>query len=311
MQKRPSAIKWLLGLMLALAAVYFIPAALAQDAFVIQADKLDLSKLGDSAYVQDRLSAGTQYIRVTYALNGSAQVRLHVARSDTGSVVLDKDYGTVTGTFRSDDVYLKYSSSATIPYTITLSVGGEEITFPFYRKLMLLKNNTASTFGVRIKTLDRGLTDAWTMATPLDLAEIAALPGGVKRIDLCASNMYVVGSVSVRVRDGALRVSMQLAEGTGYEVIEEHLYLITNPSQWDSVDPKRTSLTEYEVGVDIPLQDNLPDVRYVVLYLPMKLTYDPNGLERFSYDTQNDPELIRELEIWDEMKEIEKQDSVG
>jgi hypothetical protein len=59
------------------------------------------------------------------------------------------------------------------------------------------------------------------------------------------------------------------------------------------------------------LQDNLPDTRYVVLYLPVKLTYDPNGLEHFSYDPENDPELIRELEIWNEMKELEKQDSVG
>ena len=238
-------------------------------------------------------------------------MRLNVARADTSSVVVDKDYGMVHGNFRSDDIYLKYSGSGTVPYTITLTVGEETISFPFYRRLMLLKNNTACTFGVRIKTLDSSLTDAWTMATPLDLTEIAALPGGTKRIDLCASNMYVIGTVSVRVREGALRVSMQLTEGTGYEISDQHLYLITSPSQWDSVDPKQTSLAEYETGVDIPLADNLPDARYVVLYLPVKLTYDPNGLERFSYDPEKNPELVRELEIWNEMKELEKQDSVG
>ena len=306
-----SVFKWLPGLILALAAICFIPAALAQDAFVIPADKLNLNKLNNSEYVNEHLSAGTQYIRVTYALGGEAEVRLNVKRADTGSVVVDKDYGMVAGNFRSDDIYLKYSGSGTIPYTITLTINDETVSFPFYRRLMLLKNNTACTFGVRIKTLDHSLTDAWPMATPLDLEEIAALPGGTKRIDLCASNMYVIGTVSVRVREGALRVSMQLMDDTGYEIIDQHLYLIPSPSQWDTIDPKLTSLSEYETGVDIPIADNLPDTRYVVLYLPVKLTYDPNGLERFSYDPEKDPELIRELEIWDTMKELEKQGSVG
>ena len=303
--------KWLAGLFLLLTALLVIPAALAQDAFVIQVDKLDMSRLGDNEYVQEHLSAATQYIRVSCALDGAKQVRLQVVRADTGGVVLDKNYGQVSGTFRSGDIYLKYSGSTTISYTITLTAGDKTYTFPFNRKLMMLNKNTACTFGVRIKNLDRSLTDAWTMATPLDLAEIAALPGGGKRIDLCASNMYIIGTVTVRVRDGVLRVSMQLEEDNNFEVEDQHLFLITSPAGWNSVDPKRLEQQEYEIGTDILLEENFKDTQYVVLYMPVKLSYDPNGLHRFSYNLKEDPELLRQLEIWDTMKELEKSASVG
>ena len=308
--------KWLAGLVLLLVAFAAIPAASAQEVFVIQVDKLDMSRLNDSAYVKEHLSAATQYIRIACALEGTKQVRLKVVQKDTGSVVMDKNYGQVSGTFRSGDIYLKFSGSSTIPYTITLTAGNDTYTFPFHRKLVTLKNNTACTFGVRIKSLDKGLTDAWTMATPLDLEEIAALPGGVKRIDLCASNMYIIGTVTVRVRDGALRVSMQLLEDeneeeSSFEIAEQHLFLIASPSEWNSVDPRRLVEQEYEIGTDILLEESLPGTRYVVMYLPVKLSYDPNGLHRFSYNPQEDPELIRELEIWDAMKEMEKSASVG
>lgn len=309
-------IKWWTGLVLLLAAFMVVPAALAQDSFVIQADTLDMGKLTDSAYVGEYLSAATQYIRVTYALPGATQVRLKVVQKDTGNVVMDKNYGQVSGTFNSGDIYLKYSGSVTVPYTIALTVGDQTYTFPFFRKLMLLKNNTACTFGVRIKQLDRGLTDAWTMATPLDLQEIAALPGGIKRIDVCASNMYIIGTVSVRVQEGMLRVSLQLAEdntpdSSKFEILEQRLFLITSPLDWNSIDPRRLTGNEFEIGTDIPLEERLPGVQYAVLYLPIKLSYDPNGLDRFSYNTKEDLELIRQLEIWDAMKESEKSASVG
>jgi hypothetical protein len=306
----------LAGLVLMLVALAVIPGALAQDVFVIQVDKLDMNRLNDSEYVDENLSAATQYIHVDCVLEGTKQVQLQVVQADTGIVVMDKNYGQVSGTFRSGDILLKFSGSSTIPYTITLTAGDKTYTFPFYRKLVKLKNNTACTFGVRIKSLDNRLTDAWTMATPLDLEEIAAMPGGVKRIDLCASNMYVIGSVTVRVRDGMLRVSMQLdedenVEESSYQISDQHLFLITSPSDWNSVDPKRLVEQEFEIGVDISLADSLPDAKYVVLYMPLKLSYDPNGLKRFNYDQLEDLELQRELQIWNIMKELDKAASVG
>lgn len=307
---------WLLSLFVLLAAVLVIPGALAEDAFVIQADKLDMSQLSDSTYVKENLSAATQYIRINYALSGTSKVWLKVTQTATGSVILDKYYGQMSGTFRSGDIYLKYSGSSTVQYTISLTVGQDTYTFPFYRRLMVLKNNTACSFGVRIKQLNKRLTDAWTMATPLDLNEIAALPGGIKRIDLCASNMYVIGTVTVRIRDGKLRISLQLlededAEESSYQIIEQQLFLITSPSEWNTLDPQRLEENEYEIGVDIDLMESLSDVQYVVMYLPVKLTYDPNGLSRFEYNQKEDPELIHELEIWDAMKELETAQAVG
>ncbi len=310
-KSRLACIKGLACFALLLAMLAVIPAALAQDAFVIQVDKLDMNRLNDSEYVKEYLSAATQYLRVSCVLDGAKQVRLQVVRADSGTVVMDKNYGQVSGTFRSGDIYLKFSGSSTVPYTITLTAGDTTYSFPFYRRLVSLKNNTACTFGVRIKNLDKRLTEAWTMATPLDLEEIAALPGGVKRIDLCASNMYIIGTVAVRVRDGALRVSMQLEEENDFEISEQHLFLITSPSDWNSIDPKRLVEQEYEIGVDILLEENLKDTRYVIIYLPVKLSYDPNGLHRFSYDLKEDPELIRQLEIFEAMKELEKAASVG
>ncbi len=308
--------KWLISLLVLLASILIVSAASADGTFVIQVDKLDMSKLNDTDYVNEYLSAATQYIRINYALNGTKQVQLKVVQTSSGNVVLDKNYGQKSGTFRSEDIYLKFSSSSTIQYTVFLTVGQDTYTVPFYRRLMVLKNNTACTFGVRIKQLNKRLTDAWPMATPLDLTEIAALPGGIKRIDLCASNMYVIGTVTVRVRDDKLRISLQLmededADERSFQIAEQHLFLITSPSEWNSLDPQRLAENAYEIGVDIDLTESLPNVQYVVLYLPVKLTYDPNGLSRFEYNQKENPELIRQLEIWDAMKELETVKAVG
>ena len=287
-----------------------MPEALAQDVFVIQADALDMNRLGEMDYVNTYLSAGTQYIRVQYALEDEQQVSLLVTQTETGSIVLDKNYGLVSGTFDSGDIYIKFSDSGTVAYTIHLKIGETTHTFPFYRKLMVLRNNTASTFGLRIHQLDKSLTDSWTMATPLDLEEIAALPDGIKRIDICASNMYIIGTATVRIRDGMLRVSLQLNEEKEFEIEEQHLFLITSPATWYTADPRQLDHNKYDIGIDIPLVQALPGIRYAVLYLPMRLSYDPNGLDRFSYNPE-DTELLRQLEIWDAMKELEKTDSVG
>jgi hypothetical protein len=45
--------------------------------------------------------------------------------------------------------------------------------------------------------------------------------------------------------------------------------------------------------------------------MPLKLSYDPNGLKRFNYDQLEDLELQRELQIWNIMKELDKAASVG
>lgn len=303
--------RWLLCACLMVVLSCLALPGLAVDTFVIPVNELDMNRLSDDSYIADHLSAGTQYIRLTYALSEQAHVVVSVVREDTGAAVHEKDYGQVSGTFRSDDIYLKYTGSETTKYNITVAIGDAKYKFPFQRQLMLLKNNTACTYGVRIKNLDKRLTDGWTMVTLLDLDEVAALPGSTKRIDLCASNMYVIGTVSVRVRDDALRVSMQLDEDNKFEISHQSLYLITNLSDWTSVNPKQMSQPQYEIGVDISLSQELPGVRYLVMYLPMTLTYDPNGLDRFSYDLKNNPDLQHQLEIWDAMETLETEQAVG
>jgi len=167
-------------------------------------------------------------------------------------------------------------------------------------------NNTVSSFGPHFRDVTPELTDLWYMFTPIDLTI-----QGMQTFELVASNMYVIGTVSVRVREDVLRVSMQLEDGSAFDIKEQHLFLIAAPSEWRTADPLRMQQPSYGIGVDISLSENLPGARYVVLYLPMKLTYDPNGLERFFHHPQEDAELLRQAEIWEAMQELEARLSVG
>ena len=67
--------------------------------------------------------------------------------------------------------------------------------------------NSVCSFGPQFKDVSARLTDDWYMFTPLDLSR-----DGVQKYDLIGGNMYVIGEITVTVKDGAVTVDYVYAD---------------------------------------------------------------------------------------------------
>jgi len=69
------------------------------------------------------------------------------------------------------------------------------------------RDNTVCSFGPQFRDVSRRMTDDWYMFTPIDLSQ-----EGTQTFELIAGNMYVIGEVSVTVRDGRFTVDYAYAD---------------------------------------------------------------------------------------------------
>jgi hypothetical protein len=255
--------------------------ALAEDCFTINMDSLDMSQLGDEAYVTANLSAQTQGVRILKYISDSselaARVRLTIQESETSSVIFDKNFGYVSGTFDSGDIYLPYVGNDAIPYQITLSVENDEYTVPFMRLQPRLNNNSGCTCGMRMKEFNPSLTNGWLMGTMLDLT---ALRGqGSQTIPLCASNLCLVGQATVNVNGDQLTVTLSFNSDANVTLGNCAVYVIGSVADLTSADPAATGQTAYAPGDEI----SIANLSTALLYVPFTLSYNPAGLDAFTY----------------------------
>ena len=81
--------------------------ALAQDACVVDAASVD------------RVICAESYLRVTCETADDVPVMLQIT-DEAGSLHYQRDYGLISGTFRSEDIYLRLQGATTI-YQVTLT----------------------------------------------------------------------------------------------------------------------------------------------------------------------------------------------
>ncbi len=269
--------------------------ALAEDCFVIDVDALDTTRLGDSAYVADHLTAQTQGVRVRKVISDSnelaARVRLTIRQAETDTVIYDKNYGFVSGTFDSGDIYLPYVDNNVIPYQITLSVEDWTCNIPFMHRQPRLTDNGGCTAGVRLKDLSAALSNGWQMGTMLDLDTLRAQ--GSATVPVCASNLYVVGQATLSVNGGELTVSLSFAQSAGVEVLSGAVYLVGDVSALSSAG--FSGFPAYGVGQSVPVEE----LSSALLYVPLTLSYDPAGLESFTYNAGS-AEVSAQKALWDQ-----------
>ncbi|MBQ8536307.1 MAG: hypothetical protein IJ461_02745 [Clostridia bacterium] len=278
--------------------------AAAEEVFVIPANEVQFSRLEDGDYLNSALTAATQYIQITCDLGDQNQeVTLSVHRQTDGKVVHQKNYGVRSGKFRSDEIYLKYSGSETVKYTITLQAGAQQWQFPFYRKLMALSHNTACSYGVRIREAAPGVTKSWPMATVVDLR------GGSHSVPLCASNQYIIGTVNISVSADSLSVQVTPRENIDLTIHNQRVYAITDPGTLTSLDGSALGgQVSFKPGQKISISKDLGGSQYVILYLAMEVSYDPNGLESFSYDPGS---VSDQLSMWRQLQQQSGVEAVG
>ena len=279
---------------LLLSAVLFPIAAMAQDCFLLDVDSLDMSSLNSAAYVASHLSAQTTGIRVRKYVSDSneltATVRLTVMQAETSAVVFDKNYGSVSGTFDSGDIYLPYVDHNTIPYVITVYIEDWTYAMPFMQLPIRLSQNTACTYGVRLRDYDSKLTSGWLMGTMLDLDTLRSQ--GALSMPLCASNAYVVGEATVSLAGDQMSVNLAFVQSANVEVHNVSVYFIHDLVNLVA-DPATSGQPAYGVSEAI----NVAGISNGLLYVPMLISYDPSGLSEFSYDLSN-MVLASQLSLW-------------
>lgn len=282
-------------LCLLLCAIILPVSALAEECFVIDVDSLDMNSLNNNDYVAANLSAQTGGIRVLKYISDSidqaAAVRLTVTQAETSSVVFDKNYGSVSGTFDSGDIYLPYVDNNAIPYLITLNIGDWTYAMPFMQLQPRLSHNSACTFGVRLRDYNPAITDNWVMGTMIDLDALRSM--GQMELPVCASNLYIVGQATLSMNGDALSVYLDFDQGANVEVHGCAVYLIGDVNSLTTDNPSSIQLPAYAVGQPIDTT-GLPSA---LLYLPISLSYNPSDLSEFTYDL-NSTDLSNQLSLW-------------
>lgn len=269
--------------------------AAAEACFPIDIDALDMQRVGNSDYVRQYLSGQAQGLRVSKYISDSdefaARVRLTIMQAETSAVVFDKNYGYVSGTFDSGDIYLPYVDNNTIPYLITLSIEDWVYALPFMQLQSRLTHNSACTAGLRLRDANPALTDTWVMGTMLDLDALRMQ--GSLGVTVCASNQYQLGQADLTLVADQLSVSITLRQQANVEVHTCAVYLFGNVADLHTADPAAMGRAGFGLGQPI----DVSGMHTALLYLPMILSYDPAGLDGFTYDPAA-PDVAAQWALW-------------
>ena len=259
--------------------------------FLLDVDALDLSRLNQNAYVQQYLSAQTQGLEVIKQIpgGGAQPVRLSLMQVDRQTLVFDKDYGYQSGRFSSGSLYLPYLGNYTVPYLITLYVGDTVYGIPFMQVQSRLESNGACTFGAHLYDYSPALGQDWHMGTMLDLNALRTQ--GVMAVDVCASNRYLIGQANVIMQGDMICVVLNLNASAGVEVHSQNVYVATDCTMLQATGWGNA----YAPGEWIPVGG----ADSALLYLPMSISYNPDGLNTYSYDLSYGF-LQQQLELWRE-----------
>lgn len=269
--------------------------ARAEDCFVIDVDSLDMSRLKDMDYINQALSSAAAGLRVRKFISDSSElaapVRLTLTQMDTRTLIFDKNYDYLSGTFDSGDIYLPYAGNQTVAYLITLYVGDWVFAMPFLHTQPRLEQNSACTYGVRMRDYDPALTGDWLMGTMLDLEQLRLQ--GSATLSLCASNSFLVGQATVSLTGDSLRVDLAFLANANVEVLSCRVFLIGDVASITTADPHLLNAPSYGPGELI----DVTGISTALLYVPMTLSFDSAGLPPLAYDLA-DSQLQWQLALW-------------
>jgi len=292
--------------LLVVLVVLGIHPALAESSFLIDVDSLDMNRLKDTDYIGQVLSSNNAGIRIRKYISNSnelaAPVRLTLVQMDTQTLIFDKYYDYKSGTFDSGDIYLPFGGNQTIPFLVTLYVGDWVYALPFIHLPPRLEQNSACTYGVRMRDFNAALTQDWLMGTMLEIDSLRSQ--GSITIPLCASNNYLVGQATVTVTGDTLRVDLAFLSNANVEVASCQVFCIRDVGSLTTADPRRIGEPAYGVGQSI----DISGADTVLLYVPMTLNFDSGELVPFSYDL-GQQDLQWQLALWNRNLAWQHQDS--
>lgn len=254
----------------------------------------------DVAIIDAFSAAGTVevsqgYICVTCRLEQETDVTVTV-RDAKGSLCYQRDYGSCSGDFRSEDVFLRLKGSST-PYRVELSANGAVYGFDVLRKMPYLSDNLACSVGYPLSELTG--RDTWKTVTLLDTGK---LEENQKTVPLYASGAYEIGTVTFSISDNQLKVSASLMPGLDGSVGGGKVYVALNAADARDLDGRRFSGLTGRLNSAVDLKG----ARYAVVYVELIVSFDPSGAS-----AAPEAELSDQAELWQSLIELTANEAVG
>ena len=145
--------------------------------------------------------------------------------------------------------------------------------------------NTICSFGPQFREVSPRMTDLWYMFTPLDLSR-----EGTQTFDLIAGNMFVVGKVTVTVKNGRFQVDYQY-NNSKFEIGREYFNIFLD---YDSIEEDNLenlhAQKRFSYGRAYSIADKLEGDTDVILFVCNTATFQKtSGVTKYY---SNNPDRV-------------------
>ena len=213
------------------------------------------------------VSMDESYLRLTCPLSGETQVTVSVADA-RGNLQYQRDYGLCSGTFRSEDIYLRLNGSETV-YQVSVQAGETTYGLTVNRVMPRLTGNIACAVGYPLSCLTG--SNAWQTVTILD---VSALEKSTMTVAMHASDAYDLGTVTFAVSGGALTVSAKIGKGIDGSIDGSTISVATNALQAMQLGSRRYEGTTAKLDEAIDLSGS----PYVAVLVDLTVSFNPSGV---------------------------------
>lgn len=148
-------------------------------------------------------------------------------------------------------------------------------------------NNTVCAFGPQFREISSKLTKDWYMFTPIDLSE-----EGTQSFELIGGSMYVIGEVTVTVKDGKVTVDYEYFS-RDIEAGREYFNIFADYESITREDINRLP-KHFSYGKAYSIKEKLGGDTDVILFVCNTATFEKTsgGVYRY-YETNDDREAMR------------------
>ena len=153
-------------------------------------------------------------------------------------------------------------------------------------------NNTLCAFGPRLRDVDLYPynTDDWYMFTPIDASK-----DGRQTFELVASNTYIVGTVTVTIRDGKMTVDYTLNSKT-IDMKLEFFTVLSKIKDITVYEPEQLMDLQMKVRQPIDLEEKFGEDRNLVLYFCSRADYTySSNFTRLDYESAAHQRLLNDM----------------
>lgn len=159
--------------------------------------------------------------------------------------------------------------------------------------VLTMNNNTVCAFGPRLRDVNLypNNTDVWYMFTPFDASK-----DGRQTYELVASNMYIVGTLTIDIKDGNMTIDYKLADTSKFDITLEFFTVLNRIQDITQYEPEKLLNLRMTTKQPINLEEKFGEDRDLVLYFCSRCNYTwSNRYTSLSYNSTAHQRLLSQM----------------